>query len=58
MNITESLHRCCVAELAEHCILSRKLAEKLVTEDQKKPNWYFLPKIHKRLVNPPGKVIA
>lgn len=34
------------------------LAEKLIPENPKKTNWYFLPKIHKSLIDPPGHPIV
>lgn len=42
----------------ENNILPQKFAEKLIPLDPKKPKWYFLPKIHKSLINPPGRPIV
>lgn len=39
-------------------VLSQKMAEKLFPTKPSKPNWYFIPKIHKTLKDPPGRPIV
>ncbi|XP_069818482.1 olfactory receptor 11H4-like [Dendropsophus ebraccatus] len=42
----------------EEGLLSEQTANKLLPLSPKKPKWYYLPKVHKSLTDPPGRPIV